>query len=537
MHKIFRKKTQKRITKYNKKNHRIMTIKHGGSDRDSPDENSSELGDYSNKEMNGEDFTKAQLHGADFTGAKLINLNFTEADLRDAVFADAVLIEPNFTGADLTEAVFADAKLTNANFTAGNLRDANLTNVKIDGVDFTNATLTMAEVSRSKLRGANFKGADLTEADFRRTILRGANFQGAVLTEADFTQTQLHGANFQGAALTEADFTRAILIGADFSTAIDFDSANFKDADLTDIIRPVDPYQVHTHVNNITSGDTKIFILNKLFPIIQEFISNRDSFYTEHENISQYVFTIFEQYIDNHHDLSNEAKTDKKHKLSIIFNQLEATTLTSNDPFTRLVIGKSVEFVMTQEKAFIDLYLNIFIQDCYHAYGDGTEEGMSCTLGIVERTFFTIGDVVYSLCPESCENELYSKLAIIFKMKQGQKTIADFTQEWDTKFLQTGELRNNLTMTESERKQHFINFVKQRYHAENLWDETTSDSEINNYADKINYVFERLNFGGRRRINSIKPNKNENHSKSKNKNKNISRTKNKYQSRRMKKLA
>lgn len=171
----------------------------------------------------------------------------------------------------------------------------------------------------------------------------------------------------------------------------------------------------------------------------------------------------------------------------------------SNEPKNINIIGKTVDFVLKQPDEFIEFYINAFIQDCYNAYQDGQ---MSCVAGIVERFYMIIGDAAYAMCPdENCNNQTYIELLTLFGKKIDKN---ELTQEWAEKYLESDEIKN---MSKSERKQHYINFMKSKYNDLDMLDETT-EKLINIEADNLDYVFESLQFGGKKRNKQTRKNRN-----------------------------
>jgi uncharacterized protein (DUF1697 family) len=189
---------------------------------------------------------------------------------------------------------------------------------------------------------------------------------------------------------------------------------------------------------------------------------------------------------------------EKINKLNTILEKLFNSHILYN-PQYKNIIGKTIDFVILQSTEFIDFYINVFIHDCYYAYDTVPEGGgLSCVEGIVERFYMLIGDTVYALCPENCEKEIYTELLKVFGKKVD---INNFTQEWANTYLSSEEIQK---MTETDRKEHYINFMKQKYNELNMLDEIT-EQKINEEAEKISYVFKSLEFGGgRKRRKTIK---------------------------------
>ena len=96
--------------------------------------------DMHGRNLQQQEFLKANLAGYDFSatdlrGAVFNGSDLRGSDLRDAQLADVVAYASRFEGADLRGAVFQDAMLLQSHF-----RDA-----QIEGADFTNAVLDLPE--------------------------------------------------------------------------------------------------------------------------------------------------------------------------------------------------------------------------------------------------------------------------------------------------------------------------------------------------------------------------------------------------------
>lgn len=208
-------------------------------------------------------------------------------------------------------------------------------------------------------------------------------------------------------------------------------------------------------------------------------------------DILQYVKTKFTEYIDAHFDNKEEAKT----KLAAILQRLSNARELSGSQRNKDIIGATIDFVFKQPPEFIYFYIHTFIQDCYHAYN--AEHGMSCSAGILERFYMLVGDAAFSICPdeETCNatnKDTYIELLKLFGKKVDKN---ELTQEWANQYLESEELKN---MNKEERKQQYINFMKDKYTQLGMLDDIT-EKIINDEADKIDYVFDTLAFGGSRK--------------------------------------
>ena len=230
------------------------------------------------------------------------------------------------------------------------------------------------------------------------------------------------------------------------------------------------------------------------------------NYYTTLDNILDYVKPKFIDYIEAHFGIE---KDTYKTKLNLLLNKANLATAIKNKPINKIIVGKSVDFVFRQPEEFIDFYIHVFIQDCYHAY-KGTGDTSSCVKGIFERFFMIVGDAAFSMCPdeEHCDvpnKEIYLKLLILFNKRADKNA---FTQEWAERYLESPEIIN---MLPEDRKKHYIDFMKSKYREVDLLDKSTEDL-IQNEATQLNYVFEGLHFGGgknktKRRNNKTKRNK------------------------------
>jgi hypothetical protein len=209
-------------------------------------------------------------------------------------------------------------------------------------------------------------------------------------------------------------------------------------------------------------------------------------------NIIEYVRPKFIDYITA--NPFNDKET-KMYKLNEILNKASGAIELMELPQNKVLIGKTVDFVFNQSNPFIQLYIESFIQDCYHAYKGQPGTTMSCIAGILERFYMLVGDTVASICEDTCDNEIYNELLKVFNKRADINT---FTQEWSTLFLDNPENTELQDMSKLERKKHYIDFMQQKYRELDMLDEHTS-RKIQEEADKIDYVFDSLQFGGNKK--------------------------------------
>lgn len=203
--------------------------------------------------IDGADFTDANLTRANFAHITLTGISLTGATISNAKFASATLtgtISGGLVGTtsslpaswQVTDGYFVGpgANLTNADLTGADLASVDLTYADLTGATLTNATLSGTKFFGTKLRGlrsggvigsatflpnywfekggyligpgANLAGGSLAGADLSHTHLAGINLTGTNLTNVGFTNTDLSDATLTGATLTGADLTGATLI-------------------------------------------------------------------------------------------------------------------------------------------------------------------------------------------------------------------------------------------------------------------------------------------------------------------------------------
>jgi len=112
--------------------------------------------------------------GANMTGAR-VQARFTGGDLRGAKFTGAdVSAHLQNQSMGLMHTEMGNANLEGADFSHANMGHADLSFANLKGVNFEGADLSRADLTGADARGANFAGADLTGAELGGTNLEGA---------------------------------------------------------------------------------------------------------------------------------------------------------------------------------------------------------------------------------------------------------------------------------------------------------------------------------------------------------------------------
>ena len=270
---------------------------------------------------------------------------------------------------------------------------------------------------------------------------------------------------------------------------------------------PVEEYEDEDHdddeeiATEIHEAFNKHFQKNskKYFEIIGSCPSvKEDNHYLLEPNLIEHVKNKIYSYIDEHY--VQQEREPLKDQLKVIFERVKNTTyMTEAD--NRILIGKTVDFILYQPDDFIKFYLSAFVHDCYYAYSQGEGlERMSCTKGILERFYFLIGDSAFAVCPDNtCDNEIYDKkiyedLQILFNKRIDRDEFNSFSGEWANIHLQSEEVHN---LSEEDRKKHYISFMIAKYNETGRDDDMTIE-EIKREADKFENinVFKDLVFGG-----------------------------------------
>jgi surface protein len=263
----------------------------------------------------------------------------------------------------------------------------------------------------------------------------------------------------------------------------------------------------------------------KYFEIIESCPSvKEDNHYLIQPNLIEHVKNKIYNYIDEKY--VQQEREPLKDQLKVIFDRVENTTYMT-EAENRILIGKTVDFILYQPDDFIKFYLAAFVNDCYYAYSQGEGlERMSCTKGILERFYFLIGDSAFAVCPDNtCDNEIYDKkiyedLQILFNKKIDRAEFNNFSGEWANIHLQSEEVHN---LSEEDRKKHYISFMIAKYNETGRDDDTTIE-EINKEADNFENinVFKDLVFGGKKskKRRTIKKTKNKEKQRTRTKTKN-----------------
>jgi len=452
----------------------------------------------------------ADLREADIAGVtdRLANIHFDDAHLEGANLQgtnlyDAFLRGAHLEGAHLEGADLTEAKIDGANFSGAHLEGAELRGIgNFRGCTFIGAFCNGIVLEGSELAGANFRNAhfentDLNDVDFRRAHLEGAIFTNAHLEGADFDGAFLAGANFEGVIVDHN--TRF--------TIENLSQEQLQQIQLPEEIEPPVQVQIQQPIQVQQPIQGVAFEIHNLFSAlnidgITEYLNNFNNDINHpvnpnaipDNNESNNLFTPLIAFINKSElFLPNEKETIKNNLQSRILDRVqEYGNIQQLYPLLRSVIN----FVSRQENNFIEQYIRVYIQDCLEAYSGNN--GASCTKGMVERIITVLNEVSKQMLTEFPENQTYNDIKQLFP----NIVFNEVVEEWSQKYLEDGELHHEITgLTVQQRKQHFINFMREKYREIGLLTGSI-DQQIFNEADRYERdgILERMYFGGRRNM-------------------------------------
>ncbi len=200
-----------------------------------------------------------------------------------------------------------------------------------------------------------------------------------------------------------------------------------------------------------------------------------------------------------------------------------------------------IQFVLSQDPKYKDLYIETFENECMGGYSSGNRQ--SCTKGMFERIYMANKGTIEGLCFEELQGisaaataaasrandckpvylELYSAFT-----PGADIDINDIFQKWYNQFSydavpeETNPLRN---LSVNSRKQHFRDFVRQdEAISPRIWNNPEFQRKLEQSIQTNNIIFETLNLDaglGRKKRRNRKTKKNKRKVFSKNKRKSL----------------
>ena len=331
-------------------------------------------------------------------------------------------------------------------------------------------------------RGINLRGMDLSDLNLRDNDmdLTYADLTDAILTGMDLRGVNLRGAILTGADLTGSDLTRVNLTGAILTGVIGANlTGTIIDENVPQVIVPQGvAYQVDSsHVHNAFDSLNK----ERFMEIIRDNITSR---YAEGE------------FLENLIRYSKRKLPAKTKELEHINSNIKRDYGKNNDK-----VQDVITFVLLQPRAFIEMYITNFTDDCLNAY-DGNREG--CVIGQYERVFMILEGVIGFTCNEdetSCP-PVYKELLACFK--------PDYNKLFNEWFAvgQDDDAVRNYENKKPEEKEAYINTKKAEFKAY-VFGEIGERHDIDEYiARNFSKMYSSTYNGGRKRkTNKRKTNK------------------------------
>ncbi len=163
--------------------------------------------------------------------------------------------------------------------------------------------------------------------------------------------------------------------------------------------------EVHEAVNKVN--------FERLIPYLRDYVGKERPVIIDYKTL---VYTTMAGFVER----ISESKQMKRQQMidlgRIMTERLNGLNFTHFSPLLLDALFYAIEFVKLQPIEFIAIYVGNFITDCVHAYTNGNT--MSCSQGVIERTFMTLGatcERISVLMPETDyledENKTYKDLA------------------------------------------------------------------------------------------------------------------------------
>ena len=421
------------------------------------------------------------LNGPKLDNIALTELNLDYTDYTGVTFKESFIHPSTFIGTRLICSDFSEADLRGSNFQNADLRMAILR-----GANLSNAILIEANLKYADLSGADLTGADLTGADLRYTTLVDTDLRGCILNGALFWgSTWGEGTRFDDDAMAGA-----IIEAQPDDQIVAIEAPQFYPQQQPQGVA----FEIHNAFDKINM-DRYMEIINTVIDDTNVEEYKRD--------IIGYVKWWFTEKIE---ELPFVNKEIKLQELESVLTKLGLSNLI-RDERVQIQIGKTVDYVLLQSPAFIELYISGWLEDCAHAYEGAS--GLSCVKGIVERFITVNGTTLHEMCREpetACSQDQLNLLKLFIDI---DLLVQQWNEEWRTKLEADPEAWSNLS--NEERKADFIHFLTEKYtEADFLNDETTR--LISDTATKYDYVFTNredndVAFGGRNKIKRKRKNK------------------------------
>ena len=289
-------------------------------------------------------------------------------------------------------------------------------------------------------------------------------------------------------------------------------------------------YHIHDEFKNVK--------INELMKIIKPIVSKSDKEYA----IVEWEFFMYNLKNKMKKFIKTNFKSNKEEYSSSLNNIIKKASKESQYSTNemKIYLGNTIDFIFMQPDSIIETYIEIFIEECQTAYGDilqiksknMDERNVSCIKGIIERIFMTLKTALVINClnsGEDCKPEYKKILFKVFSINVKKMAGLDkneLTQKWNEEFLENSEFlnennlneesarRKSLTSRNNFLKNHYINFMKNIYTEEDLYNNQIEEM-IKTEAENLENagVFKNMYFGGTRASAKRKTLKNIRHNK------------------------
>ena len=186
---------------------------------------------FANCDLSGLDLSLCNLQGADFSGAQMRETNLAHSVLTNCNFTGSKLLGARLQGAHMEKTVLHGADLSGAILVSTDLKYAQMADAVLDQADLSGACLY--EVNG---HGALFTRVKMQDADLRKAQLTEADFSGALLDRSNFSESLMHQAVFNHVSAHECDFSHAVLTELRCSENADLKGSRFQGITAQDAI-------------------------------------------------------------------------------------------------------------------------------------------------------------------------------------------------------------------------------------------------------------------------------------------------------------
>lgn len=428
-------------------------------------------------------------------------------------------------------------EINNYEFLEGiiSVRKTDPTSITLVHCIFSEFEIYFHHLIHSLFSQTEFVNCELIDTQFERGEFYEVEFESCTIRDCYFNEQQIMNCVF-GGTIISCDFsiceiTESLFSGVQFMNDMEFNHTSFVNCTFVNVsFQDVDPNLFQTTIFT----NCRIISLPQNFERLTLTQQQRIGLGLEQVNIIQQqqqqpigvayeVHNEFENFKNRLHGLYEIIKTEKKSvvPLKIIeaffikfirsnFSEEERTTAIeqlkevlnkyreseySQHPDIRKYVSAVYRFVKEQPKEFIDFYIRAFIQDCYFAYPDAEAgQGVSCVQGIIEKFVLILRQTALALCPENkCDNETYKQINNFFNNKIDKEFFNEYAQWFENHFFINNQ---HPTMTPEQWKNQFIKGLKQHIVEKGFELNEEIISDINKYADDVNYAFETGAFGG-----------------------------------------